>query len=482
MRCTMGTSTANLTVLPIRTVNLTGPPMANISDHKSMVNLAPFGLCRSLGFPATAAATAAAHGHLTPMPCVHNTPVPWMGGKMDYLIKGQPALLKSSKCQCMWGGTISLVTDGQVGEGTQWVQKKPKSSFNPTFSQFVNHDFMGNGVDDYAIDNEATDGLSNSNQNRQASAPYKDSTKQLPKKKKPSTPEEIAEYNRVAEIVLKRCENLPDSEKQRILNIAKELPDNLSNLEKLAKAENILWLEKQFGKQKGNRKSIEEADSEKANPHNHKYVPDAKGKYVDTRGNHYSLNPNYHSSDNRFKINCATAAPTYALRLLGFDITAKGNVRGSNSDNEWASKGNSFKLWQNIDGTPAQPILTTNWMEDKGYTSMDKDKYLEYFEEACAEEGVYVITIKWKNRQELQPDGTIKTIDTKGHATILQRDSDGNLYYIEPQTYNYKIGAKRPISQLAENGISDPNWMSGKGIMRVDNKLFDPKYTTLFNS
>lgn len=130
MRCTMGTSTANLTVLPIRTVNLTGPPMANISDHKSMVNLAPFGLCRSLGFPATAAATAAAHGHLTPMPCVHNTPAPWIGGKIDYLIKGQPALLKSSKCQCMWGGTISLVTDGQVGEGVQWVMKKPGEDFD----------------------------------------------------------------------------------------------------------------------------------------------------------------------------------------------------------------------------------------------------------------------------------------------------------------------------------------------------------------
>lgn len=129
MRCTMGTSPAKLTVLPIRTVNLTGPPMANISDHKSMVNLAPFGLCRSLGFPPTAAATAAAHGHLTPMPCMHNTPTPWFVGKMDYLIKGQPALLKSCKCQCMWGGTISLVTDGQVGEGTQWVQKKQEEDF-----------------------------------------------------------------------------------------------------------------------------------------------------------------------------------------------------------------------------------------------------------------------------------------------------------------------------------------------------------------
>lgn len=115
MKCTMGTSPAKLTVLPARTVNLTGMPQANISDHKSMVNLAPFGLCRSMGFPQTAAATAAAQGTLTPMPCVHNTPAPWMGGKMDYLIKGQPALLKSCKCQCMWGGTISFVNDGQIG-------------------------------------------------------------------------------------------------------------------------------------------------------------------------------------------------------------------------------------------------------------------------------------------------------------------------------------------------------------------------------
>lgn len=156
MRCTMGTSPANLTVLPVRTVNLTGPPMANISDHKSMVNLAPFGLCRSLGFPPTASATAAAHGHLTPMPCMHNTPAPWMGGKMDYLIKGQPALLKSCKCQCMWGGTISLVTDGQVGEGVQWVQKKPKD--------------IGQNNSNTSGNNEQYQSIAQSNQNQSKSA------------------------------------------------------------------------------------------------------------------------------------------------------------------------------------------------------------------------------------------------------------------------------------------------------------------------
>ena len=130
MKCTMGTTPARLTVLPIRTVFLTGQPMANISDHLTMVNLAPFGLCRSLGFPATASATAAALGTLTPMPCMHNTPIPWIGGKMDYLVKGAPALLKSSKCQCLWGGTISIIDDGQHGDGTQWVQKKTIENYS----------------------------------------------------------------------------------------------------------------------------------------------------------------------------------------------------------------------------------------------------------------------------------------------------------------------------------------------------------------
>ncbi len=130
MKCTMGTSTARLTVLPIRTVFLTGQPMANISDHLSMVNLAPFGRCRSLGFPATAAATAAHHGHLTPMPCMHNTPFPWMNGKNDYIVKGDPALLKSSTCQCMWGGTISLVTDGQAPIDPVDTSKQSKDDYS----------------------------------------------------------------------------------------------------------------------------------------------------------------------------------------------------------------------------------------------------------------------------------------------------------------------------------------------------------------
>lgn len=422
MRCTMGTSPAKLTVLPVRTVNLTGPPMANISDHKSMVNLAPFGLCRSLGFPATASATAAAHGHLTPMPCMHNTPAPWMGGKMDYLIKGQPALLKSCKCQCMWGGTISLVSDGQVGEGVQWVMKKTRESFQLN-----------------SIIKQGRDNL--------------------------QTEEERQEYDRVAGIVAQRYEKLSSEERERALGMINGMPDNLSNLEKLAIAENNIQIEKTLGVQKGEMMSIEEADEQNANPnHSQKYLPDPNGNYQDSNGNRYVLNPDY---DEQYSINCATCSPAYALRLRGFDITAKGNS-SENELNAWVAKQHSFDIWQNADGTPAQPSLTKDWMSEKGYEEMNSERYEEFFEENCKEEGVYVLTVGWEGGG--------------GHATILQRDSDGQLYYIEPQEYDESIGARRPVSEISQNAASGLETISNRGVMRVDDKVFDTDYLSLFST
>lgn len=114
IKCSCGDKISTLTVLPSRTIWLTGQPQANISDHKSMQNIAPFGKCHTTAYPPTGSATAAAHGKLTPMPCVPNTPFPWMGGKNDVLLKGAPALLKSSTCRCVYGGTITLTYDGQA--------------------------------------------------------------------------------------------------------------------------------------------------------------------------------------------------------------------------------------------------------------------------------------------------------------------------------------------------------------------------------
>lgn len=113
MRCSFGTSQAKLTVYPDRTVFLTGEPMANISDHISLYNIARFGRCRTVAYPPTGAATAANHGNLTPMPCVPGTYSEWLNGKNDVIVKGKNALLKSSYCKCCYGGIITITKDGQ---------------------------------------------------------------------------------------------------------------------------------------------------------------------------------------------------------------------------------------------------------------------------------------------------------------------------------------------------------------------------------
>lgn len=108
MKCSFGTTPSILQILPNRTVYVDGALMANIMDYKPMVNIKPFGMCRSLANPSVAAATSAAMGVLTPMPCIPNTTVPWLNGKMDLLIQNQPALLSNCKLMCMWGGVIEI--------------------------------------------------------------------------------------------------------------------------------------------------------------------------------------------------------------------------------------------------------------------------------------------------------------------------------------------------------------------------------------
>ena len=117
IQCSCGDKVSTLTVFPDRTIYLTGKPQANISDHISMKNVAPFGKCHTTAYPPTGSATASNHGKLTPMPCCPNTPFCWINGKDDVILKGYPALLKTSTLKCIYGGTISITFDGQVEEG-----------------------------------------------------------------------------------------------------------------------------------------------------------------------------------------------------------------------------------------------------------------------------------------------------------------------------------------------------------------------------
>jgi hypothetical protein len=113
MMCTFGMAPSSIvpTPKPIMTSNMVA---ANIMDHKPLVNIPPFGACMSLANPTVAAATAAALGVLTPMPCIPNTPAPWVPGSPTVLLQNFPALNESSKLMCIWAGVISITFPGQV--------------------------------------------------------------------------------------------------------------------------------------------------------------------------------------------------------------------------------------------------------------------------------------------------------------------------------------------------------------------------------
>ena len=116
MQCSFGAAPSSLAVLPVSRVMSNGLPAASILDSKPLVNVLPFGMCSSLANPTVAAATAAALGVLTPMPCMPVTPAPWVPGSSAVMVGGVPALNSTSKLMCMWAGVIQVVMPGQLTE------------------------------------------------------------------------------------------------------------------------------------------------------------------------------------------------------------------------------------------------------------------------------------------------------------------------------------------------------------------------------
>jgi hypothetical protein len=113
LQCSFGTAPSPLSVLPANQV-VGATPAANIMDNKPVVNIAPFGQCSSMSNPMVAAATAAALGALTPVPCIPVTTAPWVVGAPTVLLANMPTLNDSSKLMCTWGGVIQVTNPGQA--------------------------------------------------------------------------------------------------------------------------------------------------------------------------------------------------------------------------------------------------------------------------------------------------------------------------------------------------------------------------------
>lgn len=116
LTCIFGAAPSTLIVTPENRVISGTQPAATIMDFIPMKNILPFGMCTTPSNPAVAAATAAAMGVLTPMPCIPVVVSPWKVGAPTVMVGPFPALDNISTNQCLWGGLIMISNPGQATE------------------------------------------------------------------------------------------------------------------------------------------------------------------------------------------------------------------------------------------------------------------------------------------------------------------------------------------------------------------------------
>lgn len=234
---------------------------------------------------------------------------------------------------------------------------------------------------------------------------------------------------------------------------------------------NCYEIEKQIGILKGRKMAYEQADKQNANPDLipqwkptkkaaewHFKAPDGTIHYVEE-------DPRYKKNMWKYENNCQTCAPAYTLREWGFNIKAGGNLKPAGLSYELSHGNNWVDTWIEQDGSPAKIKSFKDWMSEKGYKRMEKKQFRVYFDEITKEEGTYEIGLSWKGGG--------------GHCTILKRFKDGTLRYVEPQHDNSPGSGWEwkdvdfLCSQITVKGRD--------GIMRVDNKLLNLKWASIFH-
>lgn len=234
---------------------------------------------------------------------------------------------------------------------------------------------------------------------------------------------------------------------------------------------NMKDIEKSLGIKKGRPMTYEEADRQSANPrHVNEYIADASSR-IKIKGTniHVRKNPLYDAAKHeQYGINCQTCAPAYALREWGFNIYAKGNTKAFGDLSNYLSKGNNWlETWTEKDGSAVNITSFKDYLKaHPSWKHMTQQRYLQYFDDVCKEEGTYEVGLSW------EPRG--------GHCTIVKRFSDGSIKYIEPQEDNSEGSGfeEKDIKYLCANMRKDP--ILKDGAIKVSDKLLNIKYVSIF--
>lgn len=230
-----------------------------------------------------------------------------------------------------------------------------------------------------------------------------------------------------------------EQEQSRILDIVVELPNNVPEETRKAIAENCLIFEKTTGFKKGNPMSSFVADDKNANP-------------------------NFGISL-AFEKNCSTCSAAYLMRIRGFKVTAAAYTDWPTNPVKYLSYNkNVWKKWRNADGSRAKFTGLKSWAEARNITSLTPSDYYQFFIENTREVGIYEVSLSWGK---------------SGHSMILQRFEDGSIYWIDAQS-----GARSSLAVFDSICKGTPGLVENlnqyRGIMRIDDKLFNTKFYRIF--
>lgn len=174
------------------------------------------------------------------------------------------------------------------------------------------------------------------------------------------------------------------------------------------------------------------------------------------------VNPNYEPKTG-FDTNCSTCSATYILRSMGFDVQAKANIPANKSVQTLSMGMATWRKWK--DGEALHTSMRS-WMDGKGYVRMTATRYVEFLTECMTEEGIYEFNVGYKGGG--------------GHSTLLRKLKDGTIERIEQQCFTTE-----PLFDFLNGLTSTPHLYKNapnevRGIMRVDNALFDALYSAIF--
>ena len=171
-------------------------------------------------------------------------------------------------------------------------------------------------------------------------------------------------------------------------------------------------------------------------------------------------NPLYNMG-RQYRTNCQTATVVHELRRRGFNVTAKGAVDGI--EKLYAQGFDWEKRFLTPSGKKIHVENAKSWATRKGYKTLTKSRFAEYFEENIATDGRYEIYCMWDSAKGKKRSGA--------HVFMAER-KNGTTVYFDPQTGKSGKDIEDYFANMY-NGFTE--------IIRVDDKIINPLMAKALN-